>query len=825
MIFDRLRDDNETYARQKIDVKLRDAGWLLVDSDENKRNVSLEHTSDKGRLDYLLLDSKNHPLCVLEAKKPSINPLSAKDQARRYAESQNIRFIILSNGEIFYLWDIKTGNPQIITQIPTQESLQTRLDYKNDGGDITREKIIPEYVALMKNPNLLETPEYLNPETKNAYLWDNGLRVLRDYQIGAVQAVQKAVADGRSRFLIEMATGLGKTLTAGAIIQMFLRTGHAHRVLFLVDRIELEEQAYKNFRDYLCDYTCVIYKHNSKDWFKAEVVISTIQTLMSGDRYKSIFSPTDFDFIISDEAHRSIGGNSRAVFEYFVGYKLGLTATPKDYVKNVDIDKIKIADPKALERRLLLDTYKTFGCDGNEPTYRYSMIDGVNNGYLIAPIAIDARTDITTELLSEKGYSAIGVDESGEDAEALVVAKDFEKNFFNENINSIFCKTFLENAMRDPISGEIGKSIVFCVTQEHAAKITQLLNQYAMQAFPEKYNSDFATQVTSLVANAQTMTTDFSNNKLNGRSRFKEGYETSKTRVCVTVGMMTTGYDCSDLLNIVFMRPVFSPTDFVQMKGRGTRKNTFKFVNADKNEFIVQKESFKLFDFFGNCEYFEEKFNYDSELKLPQITRGASAGIQTPQTVRMLTSEEITKLIQMTELPIKEMRIDREFWGAVKKEIADDTDIKQAVDNENWDRAVSLVRDRYENKPKLYPTLETIKKANKLDRHIGWREVLENVFGFLPKFKTKREMLEEESDKYVSIAKPNAEIVPIIKNFIELYLTDNRFREIIDKKDFPMLDTEIPGFSMADIKEMGIIQMNDLLNYIKDAIILNDYME
>jgi type I site-specific restriction endonuclease len=76
----------------------------------------------------------------------------------------------------------------------------------------------------------------------------------------------------------------------------------------------------------------------------------------------------------------------------------------------------------------------------------------------------------------------------------------------------------------------------------------------------------------------------------------------------VTVGMMTTGYDCSDLLNIVFLRPVFSPTDFVQMKGRGTRKHTFKYVDADKNETRIDKTLFKLFDCFGNCEYFEEKF-------------------------------------------------------------------------------------------------------------------------------------------------------------------------------------------------------------------------
>ena len=96
---------------------------------------------------------------------------------------------------------------------------------------------------------------------------------------------------------------------------------------------------------------------------------------------------------------------------------------------------------------------------------------------------------------------------------------------------------------------------------------------------------------------AQQSTIDFSNDKLNGRSRFMEGYETSKTRVCVTVGMMTTGYDCSDILNIALMRPVFSPTDFVQIKGRGTRKHTFKYTDANKQTITADKTKFKFFDF------------------------------------------------------------------------------------------------------------------------------------------------------------------------------------------------------------------------------------
>ncbi|MCL2758366.1 MAG: DEAD/DEAH box helicase family protein [Alphaproteobacteria bacterium] len=827
MAFDKLKDDNEAYARLKIDERLKEAHWRLIDTADEKRNVRLEQTSDKGRLDYLLLDSRGFPLCVLEAKKPSINPLAAKDQARRYAESQNIRFVILSNGEIFYLWDIQSGNPQIITSIPTQESLEQKSSFKREVKAITNEKITREYIALTKNPNLLAEPDYINEKTRDAYCWNNGLRILRDYQLDAIKAVQDAVAAGNDRFLIEMATGLGKTLTAGAIIQMFLRTGNATRILFLVDRLELENQALKNFRDYLKDYNCVIFKQKQHDWRKADVVISTIQTLMTGDKYKAVFSPTDFDFIISDEAHRSIGSNSRAVFEYFVGYKLGLTATPKDYIKNINIEKLKTADPKALERRILLDTYKTFGCESGDPTFRYSLPDGVKNGHLINPLVLDAKTDITTELLSKEGYFAIGVDESGEEiTKENVKAKSFEKDFFNENINRQFCKVFLENAELDPITGEVGKSLVFCVSQEHAAKITQILNEFAMIMWPGKYNSDFAVQVTSLVDGAQQMTIDFANNKLNGNSRFREDYETSRTRICVTVGMMTTGYDCSDLMNIVFMRPVFSPTDFVQMKGRGTRKHTFKYIDTDKNTISADKQLFKLFDFFENYKYFEKDFKYDQELMLPK--GGAACRVEPPEEPKKkretLTSGATDNINSLKAHEIKDMRIDIEFWGNVKREISADTDIRKAIDDEDWERAIALVRVRYEDKPKLFPTLDNIRKANRLDRRLGWREILEKIFGIgSPDFPTRDEMLENECDKFISIAKPEPEAALLIKNFIKTYVLDSRFRDIIENKQTAQLNF-YPGFSREDYVALGDLKTL-LPEYIKDNIILNNYME
>ena len=256
----------------------------------------------------------------------------------------------------------------------------------------------------------------------------------------------------------EMATGTGKTLTAAAIIKLFLRSGNASRVLFLVDRLELEDQAQKQFTNLLsADYTTVIYKERRDEWRSADIVVTTVQSLLFNNKHQTLFSPTDFDLVISDEAHRSISGNARAVFDYFVGYKLGLTATPRDYLHGFSKTGPNVNDPREAERRLLLDTYRTFGCESGQPTFRYSLLDGVQDGYLVNPIVVDARTDVTTQLLADQGFVVSVTDDTGDEHDETFKQREFEKRFFSEATNQVFCKTFLENALRDPVSGEIGK--------------------------------------------------------------------------------------------------------------------------------------------------------------------------------------------------------------------------------------------------------------------------------------------------------------------------------------------------------------------------------
>ena len=370
----------EAKARIKINRLLEDAGWRFFDTEDGPGNIILEgkasltkhelnalgedfETQKSGFMDFLLLDERGFPLIVLEAKREERSPLDGKEQARKYARSQNVRFIILSNGNLHYFWDLESGNPEVISEFPSRESVQQRNSFKPSPKSLAREQVEEDYVALSQRHDFKRDPRWLDPAQRDQFISDQGLRILRKYQLAAIHALQKSASAGNTRYLFEMATGTGKTLISAAIIKLFLRTGNARRVLFLVDRIELENQAWKNFVFLLKnDYQTVIYKETKQDWRKAEIVVTTVQSLSFDNKYMRLFSPTDFDLIISDEAHRSTAsGNSRAVFEYFIGYKLGLTATPKNYLRNIDPEKLNQNDPRALERRQLLDTYTTFG--------------------------------------------------------------------------------------------------------------------------------------------------------------------------------------------------------------------------------------------------------------------------------------------------------------------------------------------------------------------------------------------------------------------------------------------------------------------------------
>ena len=848
--------EKEAKARIKINKLLEESGWSFFDTDKGKATIKLESSikmddlgedfehSKNGFIDFLLVDENQNPVLVLEAKKESLNPLVGKEQARNYAKSQKVKFVILSNGTLHYLWNIETGNPEQIQVFPTLESIKQYYEFNPDPNKLVSEEVNADYVVLTQLPNYKQIPEFQDEQKKKDLIFNLKLRFLRYYQVEAIQAVQKAVSEGKKRFLLEMATGTGKTLTSAAIIKLFYRTGNARRVLFLVDRLELEEQARKDFTNYLKnDLTTVVYKEKRNDWRKAEIVVTTIQSLMVNNKYKKLFSPTDFDLIISDESHRLLGGgNSRALFEYFLGYKLGLTATPKDYLKHLDTENIE--DPRELERRMLLDTYTTFGCESGIPTYRYTLVDGAKDGYLRQPIVVDARTDVTTKLLSEQGYGVMVTVATSEQEDVLEEVKykqnHFERKFFSDETNRVFCKTFIENGLKDPITGEFGKSLVFAVSQNHAAKLAQLLNEYAHQYFPGKYQSDFAVQVTSNVQNSQQMTVDYSNDKLLGFSNFAKGneilesYKTSKARVCVTVGMMTTGWDCPNILNLALMRPIFSPTEFIQIKGRGTRVHTFehKFKNelGEEETISIDKTTFKLFDFFATCEYFEEKYQYDQVLKLPKnFEHGDNIPTVDDNTLKPKRDgyeyKENDKIATWNEQQVDftGMKVDRMFFQQFEEKVKTDEEIKQLMEAGDVEIATARAKEKYDNKPEEYFDLEKLRKSLKIDRKIGWRELLELIY-FGNQIKGKDDLLSDEFEKFLSTNNV-ADIKDLqgLRYFFYAYITDPSVREIIDQQDFTELYHN-PTFNVDDFNRVPDEMKSKLPYYVKTYVPLNKFL-
>ena len=824
----------EALARIKINRLLEKAGWRFFDDENGSANIKLEtnikiksqdldllgdnfEKTKNGFIDFLLCDEKGFPIIILEAKKESLDPLVGKEQARRYAYSQNVRYLLLSNGNLHYYWDIEKDNPQVITNLPTLKSILNFKEKKPaDLADLINEKVNYGYIADSQFPNFELNRDYIDQKNKDDFIKNNNLKFLREYQLDAIKSIQASAQKGNERFLLEMATGTGKTLVSAAIIKLFLKNNCAKRILFLVDRLELEEQAWKNFKRYLNkDYEVEIFKKHKDDWQKNDILVATTQSLIHQNKYQDIFSPTDFDLVISDEAHRSISGNSRALFEYFQGFKIGLTATPKDYLKN--IENLNRNDQRSIDRRTLLDTYKTFGCESGIPTYKYSLLDGIKENFLVKAKVTKVNTGITAQLLSEEGYSIGGLEYN---------RKDFQKSFFSEETNISLCEVFFKKAFKDPISAEIGKTIIFCATQDHALEITQKLNIIAHKLYPDIYNSDFAVQVTSDIGKLTgDFTRNFANNNLNGYSKFLEGYKTSKTRVCVTYGMMSTGYDCEDILNICFFRAIFSPSDFVQYKGRGTRKFEFTYQMSANDEILKKdKERYLILDYFGNHEFFENDFKYDDVLKLPSSGSTSESGNgERPQKPDFFNYDKDPILnIDDQLIGLEGMRIDRELFGQFEEIVKNDKVLENRVLESNFEGIEKYIHneffEKYDKRFSLNKLRQSININKKLDRRVSIREIVEKIFGVIKDFKTREEILDNELQNFILIYKPSHEDYAPISNFLKAYITDLEVRKIVDEKDFATLSST---YIFDDFKALDKDMIEAIPNYVNDFVYPN----
>lgn len=209
------------------------------------------------------------------------------------------------------------------------------------------------------------------------------------------------------------------------------------------------------------------------------------------------------------------------------------------------------------------------------------------------------------------------------------------------------------------------------------------------------------------------------------------------------------------------------------------------FLHKDNESEIIRtdKKNFKIFDFFANYEYFEEKYNYDEVLKLPQKIKGAGIGGDGID-IDEIAIFKPDPLKTLAEIPIglKGMKIDRKLFDKFEEIIKKDHIAKERYKKGDVDGVENHIKENIFEKPEEYFNLEKLRKSVKADRRISLREIIEKIFGRINRFKTKDELLEEEVEKFVSIHKPENKYIYPIKNFLKAYITDSEIRDVIEKK-------------------------------------------
>ena len=407
--------------KQFIDLDLKIAGWDSTNIREEVEVKGMPNTQEAGHVDYVLYGENGKPLAVVEAKRTSKDAKIGQQQAKLYADCLEKEYaqrpiIYYTNGKEIYMWDDLSYPERKVSGYYTQDELQ----------------------LLIKRRDSKENLEHI-------YIANNIAN--RPYQLEAVKKVCESFEQKHRKALVVMATGTGKTRTAISLVDVLTSKNWVQNVLFLADRTELVKQAEKNFKKLLPDMSCCnLLSSKDGDPEESRIIFSTYQTMINCiDKMKSkngitLFTPGHFDLIIIDEAHRSIYKKYQAIFDYFDGLLVGLTATPRD-----DVDK---------------NTYKFFQLENNVPTFVYEYDEAVKQKYLV-----DYHTISTTTKFIERGikYSELK-EEDREEYENLFEEGEVQEEISSNAINSwLFnrdtIKIILETVMQKGLKVEGGDKL------------------------------------------------------------------------------------------------------------------------------------------------------------------------------------------------------------------------------------------------------------------------------------------------------------------------------------------------------------------------------
>ena len=554
-----LHLSEEDIKSRYIQPALEDKGWdkyhmrleFAYTAGQIVVQGSLKHRKHGKRVDYLLYTEDNYPIAVVEAKDRKHAPADGIQQAIDYAHDLDLPFAYATNGEKFVEHDMNTGEERTLEmdEFPTPLALRERhRQWLYDNMNLTDE-----------GAHLLDIPYYSDSDSYPP----------RYYQRIAINKVIEAVACGKNRILLVMATGTGKTYTAFQIIHRLHASGRMKRILYLADRNILIDQTmrqdFKPFRKVMskvqgksAESGFEIYMSLYGQWVKNE------KEMQPGEKqpYES-YAKDFFDLIVVDECHRSSINEDKEwhkILTYFdQATQIGLTATPKS-VEGAD-------------------NFEYFGL----PVYTYSLKQGIADGYL-APYRV-TKSFINVDMegyVTEEGEQ----DLFGNEIEESI----FTRNSFGREIHISERQKVVAYRITQmmKVIGRMTKTIVFCPDQEEAAIMRELLiamNQDMVKKYP-----DYIVRITSDDRVGKSLL-----------DNFIDPYEACPV-IATTSELLTTGVDCKTCGLIVIDKEVNNPTTFKQMIGRGTRI-------FEKKE----KMNFEILDFRGATQLFEKGFDDDVE--------------------------------------------------------------------------------------------------------------------------------------------------------------------------------------------------------------------
>ena len=544
---DALAFDEETTRLRLIDSMLAEAGWNVGSNGTNTECVAQEEevkyqptTTGIGYADYVLRDDNGLPLAVVEAKKSAKDATIGRKQAQLYADGLERMHgqrpvIFYTNGFDVWMWDDKGGcPPRKLYGFYSKDSLQYLVNYQRD------------------------SRKQLDSVIPNADIAG------RLYQLEAIKRVGERFTAGYRKTLIVQATGTGKTRVSVSLVDQLLRAGWVKRVLFLCDRKELRKQAKNVFNEFINEPMTIVRSGTAKDRTK-RIYLATYPAMMK------IFQTFDvgfFDLIIADESHRSIYNRYHDLFQYFDSYQVGLTATPVDFISR--------------------NTFRLFNCEEQDPTAYYPLERAVEEGYLVP---YEVYTHTTNFMRMGIKYSQLTdeqrqqLEEDGEDPESFDYgASEVDKQIFNKETNRAILRNLMEHGIRDASGQQVGKTIVFARSHQHALLLSQLFDEL----YPQ-YGGNFCQVIDNYDPRAEQLIDDF------------KGVGSNKElTIAISVDMLDTGIDVPEIVNLVFAKPIKSKVKFWQMIGRGTRLCLHLFGPGR------HKSVFRIFDHWGNFEFFDQ---------------------------------------------------------------------------------------------------------------------------------------------------------------------------------------------------------------------------